>query len=496
MNCYPKPPGGAGRNIHLILRKQVGVNLVLRPAFNGITATYYRQTTPGQFTEATVASGFDVNAIASVVTHIGGLSAGDINNDGFLDVYIGLWNGTAQLFLNQTDGTFQDIALSAGLIVPGAGNWQPMMYDFDKDGFLDIYATIDFTDNQFWINQQNNTFLDMAAALGVNNCNSVCMNDMGLTMSDFDNDLDIDFYITNIYKPGLDEQPSAYNVLFRNDTAGNVLAFSEIAGEYGVDNGGWGWGCTFMDLDNDGWQDLAATNGFEPAAAPTDHSTFFKNNGGDPNAFSDISNEVGFNDDQWGSALLSFDYNRDGHLDLLQVAYGHIDQGIDPNEVFIRLLKNVPVDPNTTPNNYLVIKPRMCGTNRRAIGATVQVTAGELTMMRIISAGTSLLGQEPAEAFFGLGQNSVAQEVTIRWPGGGGMTTLNTIAADQVLTVTKPLPEDLFVDYKIDIKDFAVLSQQWQLTGPSLSADLNNDQIVNKDDLVLLCNRWLHTCSN
>jgi hypothetical protein len=463
---------------------------------NGITATYYRQTSPGHFTEATAAAGFDVNALLSVVTHVGGLSAGDINNDGYLDVFIGLWEGPVQLFLNQTDGTFVDIATEAGLIVGGTANWQPMMYDFDKDGFLDIYATIDFTDNQFWFNQQDSSFLDRALELGVNNCaDNFCMNDMGLTMSDFDNDGDMDFYITNIYKLNVD-QPVAYNVLYRNDSVGSSLAFAEIAGAYGVDNGGWGWGCTFMDLDNDGWQDLAATNGFEPIAAPRDNSRFFKNNCGDPNGFSDVSTEVGFNDDQWGSALLSFDYNRDGHLDLLQVSYGHVNQGIDPNEIFVRLLKNVPVDPNAATNNYLVIKPRMCGVNRRAIGATVQVTAGDLTMMRLISAGTSLLGQEPAEAFFGLGQNSMVQEVVVHWPAGGGSTTLNGVAANQVLTISKPLAEDFFADYKVDIKDFAVMSQQWQQTGPSLPADLNGDQVVNQEDLTLFCFQWLHACSN
>jgi len=88
-----------------------------------------------------------------------------------------------------------------------------------------------------------------------------------------------------------------------------------------------------------------------------------------------------------------------------------------------------------------VIKPRMGGPNRRAIGAVVRVTAGTLQMMRPITAGTSFLGQEPAEAFFGLGSVASAELVTIDWPGGG-QTQLTTVAANQVLTVNAPLDTD------------------------------------------------------
>ena len=71
----------------------------------------------------------------------------------------------------------------------------------------------------------------------------------------------------------------------------------------------------------------------------------------------------------------------------------------------------------------------------------VRVTAGTLQMMRPITAGTSFLGQEPAEAFFGLGSASSAELVTIEWPGGG-QTQLTSVAANQMLTVTAPLDTD------------------------------------------------------
>lgn len=462
---------------------------------NDISLVFYRQTAPGQFSEDTAAAGFTSDGIVHGRSHIGGMSAGDINNDGFLDVFLGLWRGTAQLFLNQTDGTFADIASSANVAVVDKDSWQPMMYDFNGDGFLDIYENIDFSDNHLWINQQDDTFVDMAMNLQVNNCvGTDCMNDMGLTLSDYDNDLDIDIYITNISSFSAHVELVDYNVLYRNDSTPGTMAFADVSKAADVAKGGWGWGCTFMELDNDGWVDLAVTNGMG-GIATTDWSVFFKNNGDSPVTFSDVSDDVGFNDTLWGSSLISFDYDRDGYLDVLQVAYGNptFDPPLDIGE--IRLLRNVDEDPNQpAANHHLVVKPRMCDRNRRAIGATVEVTAGSLTMMRLISAGTSLQGQEPAEAHFGLGTHTTVDQVVVHWPGNKGSTTLTNVAADQVLTVTRPAETDFDGSYKVDLKDLARLCGEWMATGSGLTADVNDDETVDSQDLSRLIEDWLACC--
>jgi hypothetical protein len=129
------------------------------------------------------------------------------------------------------------------------------------------------------------------------------------------------------------------------------------------------------------------------------------------NTFVDASDEVCFNDVLWGSCLISFDSNRDGWLDLVQVNIGHSL----PEPHVLRLLENRETNPGEPKNNYLVIRQRMCGINRRAIGATVEVAAGGLTMMRLIFAGCCLIGQEPAEAFFGLGPATIADSVLLRF---------------------------------------------------------------------------------
>ena len=351
----------------------------------------------------------------------GGVCAGDINRDGYLDLYAVPWGGTAHLYLNNTDGTFTEISESSGV---GAGlplaHWQPMMVDLDGDGWLDIFQALDVAPNDLWMNQQDNTFVEMGAMAGLANA----MNDMGVTLGDYDNDGDLDIYVSNIIgSPG-----GGRNVLFRNDSQGSLLDFTEVSQDAQVDDGGWGWGVTFFDADNDGLLDIAATNGFYGSEWEHDASKLFRNLGGDPVVFEEIAAQVGFDDTDWGSALVAFDYDRDGDLDVMQsCVYGPV-----------RLLENQP-SAGPSLGHYLTVKPRMDGPNHWAIGAVVHVEAGDLSMMRLVSAGTSFMGQEPAEAFFGLADATIVDRITVDWPDGTQTTVLN-VSADQIITITNDPP--------------------------------------------------------
>ena len=188
---------------------------------------------------------------------------------------------------------------------------------------------------------------------------------------------------------------------------------------------------------------------------------------------------------------MTVDYNRDGFPDLVQVATGH--NPFTPQHA-VRVLENRKIDPNQPDNNYLVIKPRMCGINRRAIGATVQVTAGGQTTMRLISAGCSFYGQEPAEACFGLGQANVADSVVIDWPSGAGSTVLSDVAVNQIVTVVKEAPSDFDQNGKTTLKDFAAMSGQWMQTGSQLTSDINGDDLVDESDFQRFAPLWLLEC--
>ncbi len=373
----------------------------------------YRQDAGPTFEDVTVASGLSALTTTQELADVGALAAGDLNNDGFLDLHLGFWEGPGFLFKNNGDGSFSDISSSSGL-AGVRSHWQSIMFDFNRDGWLDILQLIDFLGNILWINQQDMTFVDAAPAAGLDNA----MNDMGVSLGDYDNDGDFDVYVTNILR--IDRN----NVFLRNDSTEGSLNFTEISQALAVANGGFGWGTTFLDADNDTRLDLAATNG-NSGTFVDDVSRFFHNVGGNPVGFNEISDEVQFNDTDWGSSLIAFDYDRDGDLDLLQTC----NLG-GP----LRLRRNDRIG-TAANNNHLVIRPRTNGPNTHAIGAVVRVTVGATTMSRLITAGTSHLGQEPAEAFFGLGAATIA-DIVVEWPDGS-TTAIETVSANQVMTIVQ-----------------------------------------------------------
>ncbi len=414
--------------------------------------------------------------------HASSIAAGDINRDGFLDLYVSVWRGYCRLFLNNGDGTLADISSWSGACDRYEHVWQTMFHDFDGDGWQDIYVCVDAEPNHLYRNQRNNTFVDVAPQYGLDNS----MNDMGLTLGDYDNDGDFDLYITNIWNiHGRGE----HNVMFRDDSFGDQPWFTEVAAELGVDQGHWGWGATFADANNDGWLDLAATNGFFDEPWDSDPSRFFLHNGQTPVAYQDVSTAVGFHDTDWGSCLVSFDSNRDGDLDLLQVC-----NGAGP----LRLLEN-QLDATAPDQHWLVVRPRIRGANHWAIGTVIRVKSAALEMARLISAGTSLLGQEPAEAFFGLAHHPRAARITIEWPDGTS-TVLRDVDANQVLTVhhdpvlpPPPLYGDVNGDGRIDIGDIFALIEVWGDCeyGDPCPADLNGNGSVGWIDLTILIGLWL-----
>ncbi|MCZ6817392.1 MAG: CRTAC1 family protein, partial [Planctomycetota bacterium] len=436
--------------------------------------TLYRQYAPGLFEDVTSAAALNVGIgplmNEQMVYHRGGACAGDINSDGYVDLCVSMWNGQTRLFVNNKDGSFSEITNTCGLGSYLGTFWQPVLNDFNGDGWLDIYAVVDFQPNLLWINQTDGTFLESAASAGLAND----MNDMGVTLGDYDNDGDLDLYITNIF-------PAGWNVLYRNDTVGNALSFTDESFTCQVENGGWGWGTTFMDADRDGWVDLAETNGRE---GTLDASRFFLNTGVTPFVFADLSNATGFNDTYYGCSLIAFDFDRDGDLDLVQ---SRMD---GPARLLI-------CQPNGAAenNNYLTVRPRILGPNHRAIGAIIRVSAGGLSLMRLITVGTSCMGQEPAEAFFGLGPAGVADEVIVEWPDGTS-TVLSDVPANQVLTITHGGFGDLDADGDIDDSDVSLFLGCY--SGASVAygsacraSDLDGDGDVDCDDFTVMAEAFL-----
>ncbi|WP_170113212.1 CRTAC1 family protein [Ahniella affigens] len=360
----------------------------------------YRQESNGVFVNVTTGSGLEQDSgILENAHHRGGLAAGDLDQDGDLDLYSAFWRGPSRLYFNDGTGHFTDVTVAAGVHRPGTAQWQPVILDVDGDGRQDIFVAVDFTANFLFMNQGNGQFEDHAAAAGVNQD----WNDMGVAVGDADNDGDFDLYVTQVHGANPEER----NLLLRNDSVPGTPLFVEHSQTAGVADTSWGWGATFADMDLDGDLDLLATNGFdsvEGAQYPTDPSRAFRNDG--DGTYTDVSAAWGFNDTLWGSGLIAFDFDRDGRLDLLQATKVH------PNPGPLRLLRNTA----TPAANFLRVVPRSMGPNSQAIGARVSVRIGSQWQHRLITAGLSFLSQEPAEAHFGLAGATRVDELRVVWP--------------------------------------------------------------------------------
>ncbi|MBT8495044.1 MAG: VCBS repeat-containing protein, partial [Deltaproteobacteria bacterium] len=157
----------------------------------------YQQGPDGHFAETSVAAGlFEDVAALDRASHRAGLAAGDLTNNGYLDLYAGMWGpDDGRLLLNQGDGSFVQLESGNALELPSDNDWQPVMHDFNGDGWMDLFVAVDFTPNRLWLNQQNGTFIDVAVESGVGNA----FNEMGVALGDYDGDGDFDIYITNIF---------------------------------------------------------------------------------------------------------------------------------------------------------------------------------------------------------------------------------------------------------------------------------------------------------
>lgn len=385
---------------------------------NGNTLLLFEQKPNGQFIEVTQAAGLSVFSQTELEAVKGGLVAGDLNLDGYIDFVVTLWApGEIFLFINTGRSSFASQQELLGKAFGECQYFQPAILDIDRDGDPDIYTNVDFGPNRLFINVDFN-FHEAASAYGLD-ANS---HEMGLSVSDYDNNGLLDLFISNIDAHALyKENLGAHNWLYKSVSTHEAIKYEEVAGEVGVAGSDWGWGCTFLDFNNDGFLDIAATNGF---GSHIDASKFWINVKG--HSFAEASKQVGFADSLHGTSLIATDLDSDGDMDLIQTL-----KSSDEQKEGIRMLKNVC----DSCGNFLVVRPRMSSTNYFAIGSIVMIKTGGMTMTRLISAGTSFYGQEPAEAHFGLGYINKIDTVRVIWPGGASTETYN-IDANQVVEIT------------------------------------------------------------
>ena len=374
-----------------------------------------------------------------VLSAEGTISAGfsDYDMDGDLDLFLAHWGNDPQpdtetLWQNNGDGTFTSASIPSGIAgqlitqpgLPGLFDYTfaPMLSDIDRDGDPDILFAADFTTSKIFLNNGDATFTDITDRNVVKDRNG-----MGSAAGDYDNDGDMDWFVTSIFEASQGADPNIGNRLYRNDGNG---VFADVTDAAGVADGGWGWGVCFEDFDNDGDLDIFHVNGWEQidprdAGGPNDFTfdqiRYFESQG--DGTFVEAAQGAGLIDTGQGRGVACFDSDRDGDLDLV----------ITNNQP----VKSVVIYRNELggTNHYLTVKLNGSGLNTDAIGAMIEISDGSRTQIREIRAGNHFVSQNPAEAHFGLGA-AMSVDITITWPDGT-QKSLNAVAADQYLVVNE-----------------------------------------------------------
>jgi hypothetical protein len=233
-----------------------------------------------RFVDISLESGVAKNAIGfSAVT-------GDVNGDKHLDIYVTSYNrygqvtpdswfratnGTANLlFVSQPDGTFREEGAKWG-VDDKRWSYAAEFADVNADGKLDLYVANDFGEKALYVNK-GNKFVDEAKERGALDPG----NGMGVSFGDYNNDGLLDVHASNMsstagnrilsrlfpnssVKDNVLKKLAAGNNLFENTGDGK---FRDVTAEVGGFSGGWAWGGGFIDIDNDGWEDIYTPNGF------------------------------------------------------------------------------------------------------------------------------------------------------------------------------------------------------------------------------------------
>lgn len=449
---------------------------------------YYRNNGDGSFTDVSDSSGL---GYLTGGLHIEQM---DYNNDGFKDIFVlrGGWKGKFgknpnSLLRNNGDGTFTDVTKASGLL--GFHPSQTAAWaDFNNDGWLDVYIGNETTPGeethpcQLFINNKNGTFTEMAARAGC----AIVKFVKGVTAGDYDNDGRPDIFVSALNgnkillrnvsdkdgvrfedvseKAGLTHnltrtfptwfwdydndgwldilvcgyefsQSLSYYAgaeavdlpvgnsgkvfLFRNKHDGT---FEEVSSKVGLHSMAFAMGSNFGDIDNDGYLDFYLGTG-NPQLKSAVPNKLFKNIGGE--RFLDITTAARVGNIQKGHAVSFADLDNDGDEDIYIKMGGAYTADAFENELYL--------NPGQTSNHWVNLTFQGRVSNKAAIGARIKVTffenGKERSVFRDVNSGGSF-GSNPLRQHIGVGQAASIDQVDVFWPVTGKTQVFRGVPVD------------------------------------------------------------------
>lgn len=313
------------------------------------------------FTRHEFLPGFSVDAFVK------GASWGDVDNDGYADLYVSVMGGRNLLFMHRglTDEglpTFQEVGFRAGVTEPEF-SFPAWFFDFDNDGLEDLFVVS----------------YDVRSIENV--AGEVAREHLGLSTE------------------------SEYSKLYKNMGDGR---FRDVTEESGLQTVIFGMGANFADLNNNGYPDIYIGTG-APALTSIIPNRLFLNNQGQKFFESTAASGVGHL--QKGHGVSMADFNSDGRMDIYTVLGGAVEGDFYHNALF---------ENGAVPGNWLMIELEGITSNRQGIGARIEAVINDKgvqrSLYRTVSTGGSF-GANNTRVHFGLDTSESVEEIRIRWPG-------------------------------------------------------------------------------
>ncbi|WNC67374.1 FG-GAP-like repeat-containing protein [Thalassotalea nanhaiensis] len=383
-------------------------------------------------------STFTKKVAFKLTDHVVSSSFSDIDNNGDLDLIVSRYGSKVSdnlqyLWRNNSNNNFINIDDEAGLNNALVVKSKPIDFSFsssfadiNNDGYADLLLASDFVKSSLLVNDQTGTFADSTHNMNIS------VNDlsgMGSAIADYDNDGDLDWFIGGIFAldPTTGSLSHSGNKLLQNDGSG---VFKDVSYISGISDGGWSWGSCFADFNNDGHQDIFQTNGWTSYGEREQGTEDFNQdtvklfiadgNGG----FDSQNTKLGLTEKGQGRAVVCFDADNDGDIDLLL-------QNNDDGKNALVFYENVN---GSNLGNFLKLKLTTPEKNRFAIGAKVTINVANTTQMREVNINNNFTSHNPAELHFGLADHSKVERITIEWPNGH-LQIITDVDANQSLII-------------------------------------------------------------
>jgi hypothetical protein len=413
--CYQTDYNNDG-HLDLFIPRGAWLRSPIRPSL-------LRNDGQGHFTDVTASVGLldPVNSNTA--------SWADYDNDGWLDLFLGCERQPNRLYHNRGGGRFEEVAAQAGVAGDGRSFCKGSCWiDFDNDRYPDLFLNHLHGDARLYRNNRDGTFADVSSSLGIDGPHR----GFSCWAWDYDNDGWLDLFATcydlslqDVVRGLLGLPHSRYsNRLFRN--AGG-RQFENRTRAAGLDLVFATMGSNFGDFDGDGYLDFYLGTG-DPNLATLVPNRLFKNVGGA--RFTEVTGSSGTGHLQKGHAVACGDWDNDGDVDIF-IQMG----GATPGDRYHNVLFQNPGQGN----HWLTVKLIGQQTNRAAIGARIKVvTYGEppLTVYRHVGSGSSF-GANPLRQTIGLAKARRAAVVEVYWPTSGTTQVFRDVAADQAIDITE-----------------------------------------------------------